>query len=168
MAGRHSKQKGNNFERALSKMLSEAFKNEFEVEQSFRRSVTSGSFFGGKNAHRGSKFLHEHKIDVSDILVPEKFLYNIEAKHYKEAPSFNALITQNCKQWDKWISQIESDTKISNKKPMLVVKYDNIKPMCFIKENIAESFFAKYKEYYIYYFEDLIYSDLKKMLIEIQ
>lgn len=166
MSGRHSKQKGNNFERALSKMLSEAFKNEFEVEQSFRRSVTSGSFFGGKNASRGAKILNEHKFDVSDIIVPEKFLYNIEAKHYKEAPSFNALITQNCKQWDKWIEQIERDTKISDKRPMLVVKYDNIKPMCFIKENIDNFYFAKYKNYYIYYFEDILKSDIRLKLIQ--
>lgn len=163
MSGSRSKQKGNRFERELSKILSETYKEEFEVEQSFRRSITSGSFFGGKNRSRANMYIAKN--DISDIMCPESFKYTIECKHYKEAPSFNAIITQSCSQWDKWIKQASMDAKTANKKFMLVVKYDNIKPMVFLEDNFKDSFIFRYKDLYIYNF-DAFLKEFKYDLLE--
>ncbi|QPX63122.1 putative holliday junction resolvase [Campylobacter phage F336] len=158
-----SKSKGNTFERTVAKMLSDNYADVFNVAQSFQRNISSGSVFGGSNSYRGMNVLNEHTFYAGDIICPSEFKYTIECKHYATAPSFNSLIIQECAQWDKWILQVEADCEISNKLPMLVVKYDNIKPFVFIKHNFG-GFIFKYKDYYVYNFEMFI-KEYKKELI---
>lgn len=154
MANR-SKSKGNSFERSIAKMLSEVYSDIFGVKQSFQRNISSGSIFGGSNNHRGNNVLNEHTFYAADIICPNEFKYTIECKHYANPPSLNAIFLQECSQWDKWINQVESDCEVSKKLPMLIVKYDKIKPFVFIKEEF-KNIVVKYKNYNVYNFETFI------------
>ena len=162
MANR-SKAKGNTFERAVAKALSEAYKDIFKVETSFQRNISSGSVYGGVNHTYGTQVLQENAIFAGDIICPREFLYSIECKHYADPQSINHIIEQNSVQWDKWIASIEDDCKVSGKLPMLVIKYDNIKPFTMVKEEYSGVVF-KYKEYFAYKFDDFINNHKEKLI----
>lgn len=127
-----SKNKGNTFERKISKRLSERFKQKTGLDQSFRRNIDSGSFFGGKNQKRTVS--HDlDKASFGDIVCPSNFRYNIECKHYKTPPSFNMMLKQSCKDWDEWINQASQDCKNSNKKMCIIIKYNNVEEFVIIE-----------------------------------
>lgn len=96
----NSKNKGNTWEREVAKFLSSIFK------ESFIRSMSSGAFVGGLNAHRKDT-LSESQITMSkgDIIPPDNMLkLNIEAKFYGDM-SFHQLIDNDCPQLNSWIDQ---------------------------------------------------------------
>lgn len=123
--GVNGKQKGNGFERKIANILSERFKEHTGLEQSFRRNIDSGSFFGGGNQFRTQT--HDlTKASFGDIVTPPGFNYSVECKFYKTAPSFKSLLLQDIKQWDEWIAQAEQDCKNSNQEMALIIKYNNV------------------------------------------
>lgn len=130
----NSKQKGNQWERDIANYLSKRFKDYLGVEQGFWRRSDSGSRFGGSNQHRKDTHLEEHQ-GYGDIVCPHDFRWTIEAKHYKEPLSLNAIIKQDSKQLDKWLEQAEQDAKNAGKEPMLIVKYNRCEPFVMVKEN---------------------------------
>lgn len=146
----NSKKKGNTFERTISNKLSELYESIINVKQGFRRNIDSGSFFGGKNQKRKDEYLDEHQ-HFGDIIPPDKFIYSIECKAYKTAPNFNVILKQECKQWDVWIEQAERDACNANKKPLLIVKYNNNEIMVFTKEK--NNSLLRYKNYYVTTFD---------------
>ena len=147
-----SKTKGNNFERVVAKLLSETYKDIYKVDDAFQRNISSGSIFGGTNKR---DTLQETMIYVGDIITPNDFKYVIECKHYATPFTINALITQNCSQLDKWISQVTHDSEVASKKPILIVKYNNIKPFCLVKDNFGIPVFI-YKGWFAYDFEQFL------------
>lgn len=119
----NGKQKGNTFERIIANMFSERFLQTTGVEQSFRRNPDSGSFFGGSNISR----TETHNLDYAiygDLICPRNFLFSVELKFYKDAPTFNSILRQEVKQWDTWIEQCVQDSAAANKKFLLIIKYN--------------------------------------------
>ena len=137
-----AKEKGNIFERKVSKILSDRFKSITGIDQAFRRNIDSGSFFGGSNQKRVDT--HDtSKATFGDIMCPEGFKFNLECKHYKTAPSFGVLFKQENKQWDKWLEQARQDSNHAGKLMMLIIKYNGIDEFVFVDQpitGVAETF----------------------------
>lgn len=152
----NGKQKGNSFERKIANLLSETFKDYLGIPNGFRRNIDSGSFYGGSNIDRTLT----HSLDYAvfgDLICPRNFKYSIECKHYKTAPSLQAIINQLVKQWDTWLKQAEQDSKASNKEFTLIVKYNNVDEMIFLKNTLhGKDTIIKYKQYYIYRLKDFL------------
>lgn len=151
----NGKNKGNTFERKIANLLSERFKDYLGIEKGFRRNSDSGSYFGGKNSSR----IENYDLDnacFGDLMCPKDFIYSIECKHYKSAPSFQSVLSNEVKQWDLWIKQAEQDAAGYNKLPLLIIKYNNVPEFAFVKENYNIKYTIKYKEYYSYMIEDLL------------
>ena len=97
-----SKQKGNAWEREITKFLGDT------LGGNFMRVPNSGAYMGGKNSFRKS-FLSDgqQRAAKGDIIPPDEFpKLNIEAKNYKDI-AFHQLINGSCKQLDTWIDQTE-------------------------------------------------------------
>jgi hypothetical protein len=152
----NSKNKGNTFERKISKILSDRFKEITGLEQSFRRNIDSGSFFGGSNQSRAQTY-DTTKATFGDIMCPEKFKFNLECKHYKTAPSFGIILKQENKQWDTWILQARQDCVNANQQMMLVIKYNGVDEFVFLEQTALdlEPIF-NYKEFKAYALSDLL------------
>lgn len=132
----NGKQKGNAFERDIANMLSDRFKEHLGMDQGFRRNPDSGSFFGGKNQQRTET--HDTEFAVfGDLICPRSFLWNIECKNYKEAPSFDALLKGKIPVWDGWLAQNDQDAKNAEKHPLLIVKYNRTKVFVVIPETLG-------------------------------
>ena len=119
----NGKNKGNTFERKIANLLSDRFQQYTGLEKSFKRNADSGSFFGGNNKSRVTQYDLEQAA-FGDLICPKTFLYSIECKHYKSAPSFQSLINKDVAQWDNWIKQVEQDSENANKLPLLIIKYN--------------------------------------------
>lgn len=153
----NGKQKGNAFERKIANFLSERFQNYTGKEKSFMRNANSGAYFGGKNQIRTEQYSEELH-NFGDILCPETFRFVIEAKSYKTPFSINAIIKQQCKQLDDWISQSEQDASNADKDSLLIIKYNNTTPFVLSKEDYGTDVF-RYNEYYAYEMEDFFSMD---------
>ena len=127
----NGKQKGNTWERKVANYLSEHFKEWMGVDQSFRRAIDSGSYFGGKNQKRIETHLEEHQ-NFGDILTPTPFRFEIECKAYKTPPTLDSLLKQQYKKFDQWIEQAEQDALNSNKDALLIIKFNNTMPFVLI------------------------------------
>lgn len=150
------KSKGNSFERKIANLLSARFSDLLKVPTGFRRNPDSGSFFGGSNVSRVDTHDTDYAI-FGDLICPRSFLFSIECKHYKSAPSFQLLLNEDVKQWDKWILQAEQDSKKSNKHMLLIIKYNNVDEFAFTStelENIRIAFV--YKDKFAYKLSDLL------------
>ena len=137
MAKINSKNKGNTYERKISTTLSDRFADYTGIKKSFRRNADSGSFFGASNIYRKDEY-DTSKATFGDIITPEHFNYSIECKHYKEAPKLGSILNQKVADWDSWIKQAEQDSSNSDKKVLLIVKYNNVDEMVFIKDLIND------------------------------
>ena len=146
----NGKAKGNGFERKIANLLSETFKDYLGISNGFRRNPDSGSYFGGSNIDRTLTHSLDYAI-FGDLICPRNFKYSIECKHYKTAPSLQALINQSVKQWDTWLEQAEQDSKASNKEFSLIVKYNNVDELIFLKNTLTGfKSSIQYKQYHIY------------------
>jgi|ERR1700691_1210446 len=97
-----SKNKGNCWERDISKFLSEIF------GENFVRVPNSGAFTGGKNNFR-KKILTKNQISSrkGDIQPPDSLCFlNIEAKNYSNI-NFHQIINGSCTLLNNWINQTE-------------------------------------------------------------
>ena len=151
-----SKDKGNSFERKISKTLSDRFKEKTGVPMAFRRNIDSGSFFGGSNQKR-TKLFNLETACFGDIMCPSNFSFSIECKHYKTAPTFSMVVSGNNKQWDTWLKQDRQDSENSKKKFMLIVKYNGIPEIVFVEDEYqgVESILT-YKDVSVYKLEDFL------------
>ncbi len=145
----NSKNKGNSFERKIANLLSDRFLDITGKPKSFRRNADSGSFFGGTNKARTDT--HDtSKATFGDIIVPDAFGFSIECKHYKDPPSFASLVKQEVAALDKWIAQAEQDGESSGKTPCIIVKYNNVPEIVFVKETFGTLVpIGRYKSYQI-------------------
>lgn len=129
----NGKQKGNGFERKIANTFSERFKEYTGLEQSFRRNVDSGSFFGGKNQIR-TQTHDTSKASFGDMVVPNGFRFSVECKFYKTPPSFASLIKQDIKQWDGWLEQANQDCVNSDTQMALIIKYNNVEELVLLNK----------------------------------
>ena len=97
-----AKQKGNAWERDVSKHLSKIF------NANFMRVPTSGAFTGGANVWRMDEMTEDQKRMMDgDIMVPPCLSkWKFECKNYKEL-DFHNFFTKS-RQLDTWIKQAES------------------------------------------------------------
>ena len=145
----NGKAKGNSFERMIANYLSEQFKDLLGKEKMFQRNSDSGSYFGGKNQNRIQTHAVEHQ-NFGDILTPDTFNYVVECKSYKEPMSLKMILTQSSKKLDEWISQVEQDAVNADKKPLLIVKYNNVPVFVMVKNDYLDILKFKYKNYNAY------------------
>jgi len=141
MARINSKSKGNVYERKIANRLSERFAAHTGIEQSFRRDVTSGSFFGASNQKR----LATHDAETAtfgDIMAPETFRFSIECKHYKTPPTFTSLMKQEVKLLDDWIKQAKQDATNSGKQMLVIAKFNNVADFVIIEGNDGDALMA--------------------------
>ena len=101
MSGSKSKNKGNSWERAVAKFLSDLY------SEQFLRTPGSGAFIGGLNSFR-KQTLGESQIKnfKGDIIAPETWKkFNCEAKSYADFP-FHQLYQTSVPILEKWIGQM--------------------------------------------------------------
>jgi len=153
----NSKKKGNRAELELTKIFNARFEGE-----NFKRTPSSGAIFGASNRSR-AKNVNEEIISTlaGDIMCPLNFKYSIEHKAYESA-SFWDLFNESSN-LVKWFKQVETDSSFSNKLPMLIVKYNRKKRICFIKEklNKLDKYFFEKDGWYCYFLEDVLKEDDK-------
>ena len=152
----NGKNKGNTFERKIANALSDRFAEYLGLTSGFRRNSDSGSYFGGANVKRAQN----HDLDnacFGDIMCPKNFIFSIECKNYKTAPSFQSIINKSVPQWDGWIKQASQDAITSNKSPLLIIKYNNVPEFVLINTNIdtLDTIFT-YAGYYAYKLESFL------------
>jgi hypothetical protein len=156
----NGKSKGNTFERKIANLLSDRFKAHLGIEKGFRRNPDSGSFFGGTNHTRTEIYDSDFAI-FGDLICPKTFQFSIECKHYKSSPTFNAVLNNDVKEWDLWISQAEQDSIKSLKKMMLIVKYNNVAEFVITKDTLpAIRLCFEYKGTYVYKLADVLTLDI--------
>lgn len=152
----NSKNKGNSYERKISNILSNKFKEFLNEEKGFRRNPDSGSYFGGSN----SKKISTHNLDYAvfgDIICPKNFKYSLECKHYKTPPTFKAIISNKVTQWDTWIKQARLDAQSSGRLPLIIVKYNNVDDIAIVDNAIVElQEVFRYNSSYVYKLDDIL------------
>jgi hypothetical protein len=120
-----SKSKGNVFERKIANLFSKRFAEQTGIENSFRRDISSGSFFGATNQKR----LATHDTETAtfgDVMAPSNFKFSIECKHYKTPPTFTSMMKQDCKMISDWIAQATQDAVNSGKLMLVIAKFNNV------------------------------------------
>jgi hypothetical protein len=128
----NSKNKGNSFERKIANLLSTTFEAHTGIPQSFRRNIDSGSFFGGSNQQR----TQTHNVETAcfgDIVCPSDFAFSVECKHYKTPPTFSSMVKQENATLDSWIKQGSQDAVSSNKKMLIVAKFNLVPEMVIVE-----------------------------------
>lgn len=101
MSGSKSKAKGNSWERAVAKFLTEMY------DESFIRAPHSGAYIGGTNSFR-KQTLDESQIKSfkGDIVPPAEWVhFNAEAKSYADFP-FHQLYQGPILILEKWLEQL--------------------------------------------------------------
>jgi len=149
----NGKAKGSSFERKIANTLSARFESALGVSNGFRRNPDSGSFFGGSNKVRTESYSLDYAI-FGDLICPRNFTYSVECKHYKTPPSFQSVLKHTVTQWDQWLAQAEQDAVSSKREMSLVIKYNNVDIMVFLKQPIAGKYHNRYKDFYIHLLDD--------------
>ena len=151
MAKINAKRKGNKNELELVKILNDRFGNGKKV---FSRTPMSGGWGGATNREIREDMEYEQKLTLaSDVIAPNNFKYIIEHKAYKSA-SFWDLFNDSS-DLNEWIIQVSQDALWVDKKPMLIVKYNNKKRIVYIKEKV-DSYVFEWGGWYCYWLEELL------------
>lgn len=147
--------KGKSFEREVAGIFNKRFKGYYNIEKPFMRNLEgSGSYFGGKNAHRGDSHFNPQ---TGDIKTPDDFKFTIECKNYKEAPSLAMIVKREVKQWDNWLAQTLQDAETSGKFPLLIIKYNYTPIIAISKEGIFNiEPLISYNKYRVYLLDELL------------
>lgn len=140
----NSKQKGNTFERKIAKSLSERFAAKTGLTDAFRRNIDSGSFFGKTNQTRIETHGTENAC-FGDLMAPSGFVFSIECKHYKTPPSFNAIMKQDYKQLDEWISQSKQDALNAGKRWLIIIKFNSVEEFVVLDDPDTTGAIISYK-----------------------
>jgi len=151
----NGKNKGSSFERKIANMLSARFMPVTGLAAAFRRNPDSGSFFGGSNTKRTVTHNLEHA-NFGDIIVPEKFKFSVECKHYKTGPTFAAIVKGKISEWDTWIAQASQDASNSNKTMMLIVKYNGVDEIVITSGDLGIKPILLYKNFVGYRLDDVL------------
>lgn len=151
--GVNGKAKGSNFERKIANLLSERFESRLGKKNGFRRNPDSGSFFGGSNAMRTESYDLDYAV-FGDLICPRSFRYSVECKHYKTPPSFKGVVSHTVTQWDQWLEQAERDATSSNRQMSLIIKYNNVDEIVFLKAPVEGCFYSLYRGYHLHLLGD--------------
>ena len=145
-----AKKKGNRGELECSKLLNEKF-----GEKIFTRTQASGGYIGGGNRKNSSYLTEEQQLAfVSDLVCPIWFRFVIEHKSYADKAVLWDFFNESS-DVNKWFKQVENDASFVKKQPLLIVKYNQHKRICWIKEKL-DFYIFEYKGWYCYNFSDLL------------
>lgn len=123
----NAKKKGNRGELDAVNILKERFKG-----QIFSRTMGSGNYTGGQNAKNAELLTEEQKLMfVSDIRTPKEFKFSIEHKFYASIDFYDLF--NKSSDLHKWYEQAETDAKLLERSPMLIVKTNQHKRIVFVK-----------------------------------
>ena len=123
----NAKKKGNRGELDAVNILKERFKG-----QIFSRTMGSGNYTGGQNAKNAELLTEEQKLMfVSDIRTPKEFKFSIEHKFYASIDFYDLF--NKSSDLHKWYEQAETDAKLLERSPMLIVKTNKHKRIVFVK-----------------------------------
>ena len=145
----NSKKKGNSAELQLCKILNDRF-----GEKKFSRSVMSGAYLGAGNFARAMGLTEEQQsVFLGDVITPRNFKFVIESKAYNAA-EFWDLFNESAPIND-WIKQVSTDAERANKKPIIIVKYNNKKRIVYTKENV-ENYAFEFKGWKCLWLDDFL------------
>jgi len=146
----NSKRKGNNTERQICKLFEKRFNNRFY------RVPTSGAVATVQNLYENA-----NKVLAGDIITPENFKFSIEVKSRKEFNLWELLGEKEVPEWIAWWQQASLEAEKARREPLVVIKYNNRKIICFIdkkyinelnKNNIR---FIEYNQFLILLLDNL-------------
>ena len=147
---KNSHAKGARGELELTKILMSRF-----TGKAFKRVPASGALFGGKNRYRAKDTDEEIIVTLSgDIITPLNFKFSIEHKFYQNNVELWELFNESS-HLHSWFKQCLSDSEFSNKEPMLVVKYNNHKRICFLKTKL-DGYVFETDGWYCYWFQEVL------------
>lgn len=133
----NTKRKGNQGERELVKILTKRF------GLGFSRNVSSGARTSQVNLDEDAL-----KLLSSDICTPLKFSYSIESKYgYPNINLTNIFVSGNT-ELDKFLDQVEKDSKKCGKQPLLAWKPPRMPWLAFIYTDEAKLRSFKYRLLY--------------------
>lgn len=123
----NAKKKGNRGELDAVNILKERFPGKI-----FSRTMGSGNYTGGQNAKNAATLTEEQKLMfVSDIRTPKEFNFSIEHKFYAKIDFYDLF--NKSSDLHKWYEQAETDAKLLERSPMLIVKTNQHKRIVFVK-----------------------------------
>jgi hypothetical protein len=158
------KAKGNSWERAVAKHLTDVF------GANFTRVPTSGAMTGGMNADVLERLTKSQKLLLEGDLIPPDHMYKmkIECKSHKTF-SFSGVYTEN-KLLDDWIEQSRARDKVW----FLVFKINNQgKYVCFTRnvfkscDQLSGRNYMTYKKYYYITPMDGFFEQYKNILLRL-
>ena len=124
---KNCKAKGNRGELECVNILKERFPGKV-----FSRTMGSGNYTGGKNAHNAETLTEEQiLLFAGDVRCPKEFKFSIEHKFYANL-DFYDLFNKSSNLF-KWYEQSETDARLLKKFPMLIVKTNQHKRIVFVK-----------------------------------
>lgn len=102
--------------------------------ESFERTPSSGSLFGGKNAIKALK-ARDDAVDIlsADLICPEGWRWCVECKNHEDIPIHQLYFGEECKMIDECLRQICADANTTGKEPLLIFKLRK-KPYSFKKK----------------------------------
>lgn len=125
----NSKKKGGRGEKDCKDILNKRFSH----LATFSRTPGSGSYVGGQNSYK-AKTLSEEQLQMmtSDIFCNSKeFKFSIEHKFYASIDFYDLF--NKSSDLHKWYEQAETDAKLLERSPMLIVKTNKHKRIVFVK-----------------------------------
>jgi hypothetical protein len=115
----NSNKKGKSWELEAAHLLQEHFGGKFS------RVPRSGGMFGGKNVKNAAGERSDVKEIMSgDIITPVRFPFSVETKSYGSF-DFSKLYKGESKILNKWISQADSDSQLSDKELLVLMKFNH-------------------------------------------
>lgn len=141
MSGSKSKAKGNSWERAVAKFLTEMY------DESFIRAPHSGAYIGGTNSFR-KQTLDESQIKSfkGDIVPPAEWVhFNAEAKSYADFP-FHQLYQGPVLILEKWLEQL-MDVADAGDFNILIMKFNRKGSFVAIQPTPSLTINANYSNY---------------------
>ena len=125
---KNCKAKGNRGELECVNILKERFPGKV-----FSRTMGSGNYTGGKNAHNAETLTEEQiLLFAGDVRCPKEFKFSIFVLKIPFLLSVNFSEYKSSNLF-KWYEQSETDARLLKKFPMLIVKTNQHKRIVFVK-----------------------------------
>lgn len=156
MAKIQSKKKGNRNELEFAKLFSKRF------NETFKRVPMSGGWATSNNLQN----IREDAVQffTGDLICPPNFRFCVEIKSRANFNFWDMLSGNETNEFNSWITQVELETKISNKVPLIIIKVNNRKPFVVFRNpdfklNVDYSNDIKYKGYIVMELEKFLNFD---------
>lgn len=175
----NGKEKGNSFEREVSKLLS-LFLSEGKEDDLLYRTASSGARYTSRK-QRGKETRNQNGDITSINPKADDFInsVNIEVKHYKDIGLWSLFTGSSSSSILEFWKQVKRDSELTSKLPMLIVK-QNYKPILFLTNETMYNILIGYFTYpkvqiritdeiiYMYLLSDILLIDPKTFTEELK